>query len=411
MAQGGAGGGPGELRLAAAVGGDAGEDGQPPTPPLGRRLALIVMVVAVISMVVGLMAGSSLFGPGPSTSGPESATPGGTAGARSPTRDAGPRVEHERASPRVEPAVPGGRTWYVSADGVTGADGSADRPYGSIDLAVAEARAGDTVLVGPGTYPGFTTARSGRTDAPVRIVGSAAVIRGDGDGHLVEVNHDHVTIEGFEIARADILVWVFQATGVRIINNVLRDAAGECVRVKYFSTGNEVAGNRIERCGRDFDAEDDEKNGEGVYIGTSPEQLHRNPTGEHDASNNNWVHDNVVTSPAECVDIKEGASANLVESNVCGGGKDPDGAGFSARGNGNIFRSNTSTDHKGAGIRLGGDDEGDGVDNVVVGNRFAGNAGYGVKVQREPQRQICGNEVADNGEGPSNAGTDPARPC
>jgi hypothetical protein len=371
-------------------------------------LAAIVLVVAVISVVVGVMAGSSFFGPGPSTSGPDSATPGGTAGARLPAPDTGSR---ERAGARLGAAVPGGRTWHVSADGATGADGSTDRPFGSIELAVAEARAGDTVMVGPGTYPGFSTARSGRPNAPVRIVGSAAVIRGDGDGRLVEVNHDHVTIEGFEIARADILVWVFQATGVRIVNNVLRDAAGECVRVKYFSSGNEVAGNRIERCGRDFDAADHEKNGEGVYIGTSPEQVHRNPTEEPDASNNNWVHDNVVTSPAECVDIKEGASANLVESNVCSGGKDPDGAGFSARGNGNVFRANTSTDNKGAGIRLGGDNDGDGVDNVVVGNRFVGNAGYGVKIQREPQRQICGNEVADNDEKVTNAGLDPTHPC
>jgi hypothetical protein len=276
---------------------------------------------------------------------------------------------------------------------------------------VAEARAGDTVVVGPGTYPGFTTARSGRPGAPVRIVGSAAVIRGDGDGRLVEVNHDHISIEGFEIARADILVWVFQATGVRVVNNVLRDAAGECVRLKYFSTGNEVAGNRVERCGRDFDAGDDQKNGEGVYIGTSPEQTDRNPTSEPDASNDNWVHDNVVTSPAECVDIKEGASGNLVENNVCSGGKDPDGAGFSARGNGNVFRANTSSGNKGAGIRLGGDGDDDGLDNVVVGNRLVGNEGYGVKIRREPQRQICGNEVADNDESASDTGVDPTTPC
>lgn len=387
----------------------AGDEGAPPAPkpPAGRRVAGIVVLVAVLSVLAGLVAGTALRTE-TATRGPESATPGGTAGAR-------PGSTRAQAVPPgaggVETPVPGGRTWYVSADGATGADGSQDRPFGAIDLAVAEAKAGDTVAVGPGTYPGFTTARSGRPGAPVRIVGSAAVIRGDGDGHLVEVNHDHVTIEGFEIARADILVWVFQGTGVRIVNNVLRDAAGECVRLKYFSTGNEVAGNRIERCGRDFDAGDHQKNGEGVYIGTSPEQTGRNPTGEPDASNDNWVHDNVVTSPAECVDIKEGASGNLVENNVCSGGRDPDGAGFSARGNGNVFRANTSTANKGAGIRLGGDGDSDGTDNVVVGNRFVDNEGYGVKIRREPQRQICGNEVADNGERVSNTGADPTAPC
>jgi hypothetical protein len=395
------------LHVAPAAADDDGAPAPPPGPPGRRRLTAIVVIVAAVSVVVGLVVGSALLPEAPAP-GPESATPGGTAGAR-------PGLTREQAVPpgagRVDSVVPGGRTWYVSADGATGADGSQDRPFGAIDLAVATARAGDTVFVGPGTYPGFTTARSGRPDAPVRIVGSAAVIRGDGDGRLVEVNHDHVTVEGFEIARADILVWVHQATGVRIINNVLRDAAGECVRVKYFSSGNEVAGNRIERCGRDFDAGDHQKNGEGVYIGTSPEQTSRNPTSEPDASNDNWIHDNVVTSPAECVDIKEGASGNLVENNVCTGGQDPDGAGFSARGNGNVFRANTSSGHKGAGIRLGGDRDTDGLDNVVLGNRFTGNEGYGVKIQREPQRQICGNEVADNDERPSNTGADPTAPC
>jgi hypothetical protein len=100
-----------------------------------------------------------------------------------------------------------------------------------------------------------------------------------------------------------------------------------------------------------------------------------------------------------------------VENNVCSGGKDPDGAGFSARGNGNVFRANTSSGNKGAGIRLGGDGDDDGLDNVVVGNRFVGNEGYGVKIRREPQRQICGNEVADNDESASDTGADPTKPC
>ncbi|HEY3240078.1 MAG TPA: hypothetical protein VGL92_10975, partial [Acidimicrobiia bacterium] len=160
------------LHVAASSGGDQEGAGPAPTPPPGRRVVLIVLLVGVVSVVIGVMAGSN-FGPDTPSSGPGSATPGGTAGARPvPAREGG---TSERGSGRVETAAPGGRTWYVSADGATGADGSHDRPFGSIDLAVAEARAGDTVMVGPGTYPGFSTTRSGRPDAPVRIVGSAAV--------------------------------------------------------------------------------------------------------------------------------------------------------------------------------------------------------------------------------------------
>ncbi|MGH9000511.1 MAG: NosD domain-containing protein, partial [Acidimicrobiia bacterium] len=205
-------------------------------------------------------------------------------------------------------------------------------------------------------------------------------------------------------------LWIFGASGVRIANNVIRDAAGECLRIKYQAAGNEIVGNRIEDCGGDFDADDDEKNGEGIYIGTSPEQLDRNPTGEADASDRNWVHGNVIDTPAECVDIKEGASENVVEHNRCSGGEDPDGAGLSSRGNGNIFRHNISRGHDGAGIRLGGDTMSDGVDNVVVANRFEDNDGFGVKVQRSPQRQLCGNELSGNDDH-HNGPVDPAAPC
>jgi hypothetical protein len=264
--------------------------------------------------------------------------------------------------------------------------------------------------VGPGVYPGFVTVRSGESDAPISIVGSSAAIRGDGKGHLVEILHDHVTLQGFDISRADPPVHVFRASGVRLLDNVIHDAGGECVRIKYFSTANEVSGSRISGCGLDFDASDHHKNGEGIYIGTAPEQLRRNPTHERDASNDNWIHDNVISSPAECVDIKEGASGNRVENNVCTGGQDPDGAGFSVRGSGNVFRNNTSSGHRGAGIRLGGDKKGDGLDNVVVGNHFTGNRGLGVKVEREPQAQICGNDVSDNDK-VTNGDTDPRSSC
>jgi Right handed beta helix region len=298
----------------------------------------------------------------------------------------------------------------VFAEAGIGGDGSPAHPFGAIADALKDARAGDVVRVGPGVYEGFATVRAGKADAPISIVGLSAAIRGDGRGHLVEILHDYVTVQGFDISRADPPVHVFHASGVRIADNVIHDAGGECVRIKYFSTGNEVSGNRIRRCGLDFAAADHHKNGEGVYVGTAPEQLRRNPTPERDASNDNWVHDNVITSPAECVDIKEGASGNRVENNECTGGQDPDGAGFSARGSGNVFRNNTSSGHKGAGIRLGGDKKGDGLDNVVVGNRFTGNRGLGVKVQREPQAQICGNEVSNNDK-VTNGEADPRSSC
>lgn len=293
-------------------------------------------------------------------------------------------------SPAVSPSGTG-REWHVAAGAPEGGDGSAQRPLSTIAAGLDAAQPGDTVRVAAGTYrTPVTTTKAGRPEAPIRIVGSGARLEGDGDGRFVQILHSHVTLEGFDLSNADKLVWVQEATGVRILGNVLHDAGGECVRLKYLAAGNEVAGNHIAACGlRNFDLGADRKNGEGIYIGTAPEQLDRNATRRPDASSLNWVHDNVINTPAECVDVKEAATGNVIERNRCSGGADPDGAG----------------------IRLGGDDPDDGTLSVVRGNRLSGNRGYGLKVQRLPQGLICGNDAGDNQQGGTNGPIDPAGPC
>ena len=308
-------------------------------------------------------------------------------------------------------------TLWVRADAARGGDGSEGRPFTTLQPALDVAGPGDVISVGAGTYllEGVRTVRAGEPERPIRLVGQDAELRGDGDGRLIEINHDHISLEGFQLRQADVLVWVQKATGVRITGNTLSDAAGECVRLKYFARGNEVAHNRIERCGlTGFDLEEDDKNGEGIYIGTAPEQREeKNPTPDVDDSGRNWIHDNSIEVPAECVDVKEGSRENLVENNVCSGSQDPDGAGFSSRGIATVFRNNRSSGHAGAGIRLGGDGKEDGIHSVVVGNTLVDNMGYGVKVLREPQAEICGNVVRNNRGGRTKEDDDrnPEAPC
>lgn len=305
-------------------------------------------------------------------------------------------------------------TWYVVAGAPSGGDGSIDRPFATLNEALNVAQAGHTISVGPGTYSGtVTTVRPGTSTAPIIIRGQDARITGTGTGRLINIHHSYITLEGFDISNADKGIWVQQAQGVRIINNTLHDLGGECIRLKYFASSNEIAGNRIGPCGLvGFNLSTGSKNGEGIYIGTAPEQLDRNPTPEPDQSNSNSIHDNQMTVPAECVDIKEASTGNLVSNNTCSGSKDPDGAGFGSRGNGNFFRGNTASGGDGAGVRLGGDTSADGIDNTVEGNTLINNAGYGVKVMRLPQRSICGNTVTGNGSGATTSGApDPTAPC
>ena len=228
-------------------------------------------------------------------------------------------------------------------------------PIPRIAQAVAAAVAGDTVLVGPGRYAEeVRTVRPGRPAAPIRVLGRPGAhlvgSRGLARGRLVQVLHDHVTLQSLELSDANILVWVQGARGVRLLGNRLHDAGGECVRLKGHAQANEVAGNVIARCGRvRFDLARGAKNGEAIYIGTAPEQSGGRP----DRSNGNRVHHNRIAATAECVDVKEAALRNLVERNRCSGSDDPDGAGLSSRGDHTTFRYNVSTRHAGAGIRLG----------------------------------------------------------
>ena len=206
--------------------------------------------------------------------------------------------------------------------------------------------------------------------------------------------------------------------GVRIIHLQVRNIGGECVRLRYYVQGAEVANNQIGPCGLiDFPGGKwggSGKNGEGVYIGTAPEQRGKNgaPDASPDQSDGNWVHDNAFdTEGNECVDIKEDASGNLVERNSCTGQRDPDSGGFDSRGDANIFRANTTSGNTGAGFRLGGDLASQGVGNFVYDNQIADNAEGGLKVQRSPQGAICGNRGQTTSSGTFGSLFQPGAAC
>lgn len=395
-----------------------------PHPTGGKRNRLIA--VGLLLLAAALFVFVSCRGDGARKSASPDPNPGSTS-----------ELVPEGRGPDVPGDVAGtGRAIHVAANAAPGGDGSIGAPLPTIQAALDLAKPGEAIRVGPGTYPGTVrSVRPGTAERPIWLVGDRAKIvpptkGGDSDsdsdeeseeesevanpGRLVVIAHDRVVLDGFEISGGDINLFVFKANYVRILRNNIHDAKGECVRVKYFSSYNEIANNRIDRCGlTGFDVSEDEKNGEGIYIGTAPEQRKKkNPTKDPDQSNQNHVHDNTINSPAECVDIKEAARGNLVERNTCRGGRDPDGAGFSSRGIGTVFRDNSSTDNVGAGIRLGGDEESDGIDSIVRDNRLLNNGGYGVKIEREPQEAICGNVVEDNRDGPAREDDpDPTRPC
>jgi hypothetical protein len=324
-------------------------------------------------------------------------------------------------------ASAGSQLW-VSPSGDDHQSGtSPDQAVRTVQHALELAQPGDTVHLAAGRYAqDVTSVRDGAADAPITVTGPPdAVIVGAGASRVVQVFHDHLVLTGFTIDGAvgdgtfrDKLVYALGrdvregVSGLQLLGMTLQNAGGECVRLRYFSHHNTIAGNTIRNCGQDdFPGgtwAGGGKNGEGIYIGTAVDQWAdgKNPTADPDASNANWVHDNHFdTRGNECVDIKEGASGNVVEGNDCTGQRDPESAGFDSRGDGNVFRANDSHDNLGAGVRLGGHTVAGrvyGVGNDVIGNRLLGNARGGLRAMVSPQGTVCGNTVvADDAGGNS----------
>lgn len=309
---------------------------------------------------------------------------------------------------------------FVSPDGNDLNTGTSNNPLQTIQQAIHRAKAGDTITLAPGTYrQDFVTRTDGTKNQPITIIGSnKAIVKGAGRGRVVEINHNYIVLNGFTIdglhgnpesakGYRDKLIYVqgkgkrSGVAGLKVLNMRLTNAGGECVRLRYFAQNNEIAFNKILNCGvTDFKfGSMKQKNGEGVYIGTAPEQLGdgKNPTSDIDNSRDNWVHHNTIdTQGNECVDIKEGASFNIIENNYCTGQLDPNSAGLDSRGSNNIFRYNQVFGNRGAGLRLGGDTSSDGSNNDVYGNNIYDNASGGIKFQAKTQGRICENVMKNN---------------
>ncbi len=274
-----------------------------------------------------------------------------------------------------------------------------------IQDAISRAHPGDCVIIYPGEYfEDLRTVRSGLPGKPIVILGlPGAVIHGapSRGGRVIHIAHSHILLEGLEIdghfSRAespgsykDKLIYVEGnpwIRGVRIVRNILRNALGECLRVKRAEKV-EIEGNHISFCGlRDFRFDRGRKNGEAIYIGTAPEQT----TLPDNTREVEIVRNILLPHGSECVDVKEGSSEIIIRDNTCAYTVDPLSGGISVRGNRVTIEGNFFYHLAGAGVRLGGDGPKDGIMNRVLGNFFLEKVRISLKIMRGPQEEICGN--------------------
>jgi parallel beta-helix repeat protein len=314
------------------------------------------------------------------------------------------------ACPLSAAAADSGRILFVSPTGSDKAEGSEVRPLKSLKQALAMAKPGDEIRLAPGEYVGAVKTGCER----ITIAGPQdAVVRGPEDRRGIEVLHDGVTLRGFTVEKCDIGIWLYGVNGCLLEGLTVRDIGGEGVRIKNQSSGNTVRKCAFERMGRKgFDAAKGKKNGEGVYIGTAPEQRYKNePKDVPDRSCGNIVEDCTFrTEAAEAVDIKEDSEENIVRRCTGTDSRDPDGAIFGSRGDRNRFEACTARGGLGHGFRFGGDDVPAGKygqkearlygkNNVLRDCLGEKNAIYGLAEMVRPQDADDTNRFLQNGRG------------
>ena len=167
----------------------------------------------------------------------------------------------------------GSITLHVSPAGNDKAAGTADKPLKSLAKALEFAGEGDTIELAPGKYDGEVKTRV----TGVTISGQPGAILSSPGNRGIEVLHDKTVIRGLTIEKCDIGIWIFGANDCLLEGLTVRDIGGEGIRIKNQSCHNTVRKCDFQRMGREgFDAPAGKKNGEGVYIGTAPEQRSKN---------------------------------------------------------------------------------------------------------------------------------------
>ena len=325
--------------------------------------------------------------------------------APSPTQTATTTATAQAGS-TASAAVDSADELVVAGNGSDANAGTVDKPLKTLQKALSLAQPGTTITLRGGTYTTsktITSARNGTADAPITIrsaPGERAVLAGPSSSRGLQINHDWYVIRDLELTGADILLWLDGAEYVLITGNRFYDAGGECVRIKNQSRNNTFSSNTVVNCGlTGFDLGAGSKNGEGVYVGTAPEQRYK-IGGVPDQSTGNVIEYNTFqTNGSEAVDLKEDAEWNVVRYNVGSNNRDPEGANFGTRGDNNQFIGNESFGSAGAGFRAGGDMVDGrlyGKNNVFRGNLSYGNAGYGYKFMVGPQDADCSNTGSNN---------------
>jgi hypothetical protein len=274
-----------------------------------------------------------------------------------------------------------------------------------LETALAAAQPGDRINLMNGTYLGnFVAAVDGTADAPVTLCGTRAAILDGGDwgasGYALHLQGDHWTVSGITVTNAQKGVMADGVTGVVLDGIEVHTIGHEAVHFRTHSTGNVIQRSDVHDTGLD-----NEKFGEGVYLGTSVSNWERYTNGEPDRSDGNRVLGNRIWSTtSESVDIKEGTEGGEVIGNVFEGslltGAD---SWVDVKGNGYLIQGNLGVNSPQDGFKTHVIDDMEwGRDNVFERNTATVNGpgvGFYIHQPEETNNTVACDNVVEGAAG------------
>ncbi|SIT81293.1 Right handed beta helix region [Microbacterium sp. RU1D] len=236
---------------------------------------------------------------------------------------------------------------------------------------IASAKPGTVIRLAPGTYRGgVTVARSGTAEAPIWICGPKTAILDNGNlqsknGVLLQ-DVSNVNVAGFSIRNFRKGVVVTGSTSTSVADLDIREIGEEAIKVRYNSVSTVVQYNAIRNTGRAVATY-----GEGVYLGTSPQNWCELLDCRPDATTLSQVIGNDIRgTTADPIEAKPGTTSGIIRGNILDGAALTDVTNVLAvKGNDYLVTDNVGSNAKGSGvIVMEGEVSGNGSNNFLARN-------------------------------------------
>lgn len=219
------------------------------------------------------------------------------------------------------------------------------------------AKAGDTILLSGGEYEWgqkgtagslFMSSADGTADLPITIKSidksNPAVIKGMdfSDGVAFYITGDYWNIEDIDFCNAKKGIILDNSYYTTIRNISVYNIGEEGIHIRDGSSDCQIIGADVHDCGM-FSADI----GEGIYIGSA-----KSTKGYSYDCNNNLIQDCMIANvTAECVDIKEYTSGNIIENcEMHGRGMTSTDSFIDIKGNDSLIRNNIFYDDENENI-------------------------------------------------------------